>query len=82
MGRRCPWRLRKHRAPDTLWFSMVAHEHFDDDVTSLPSRPFTRAEYERLTELGFFENERIELLNGRLVPMNPRGAPHANLIGS
>jgi Uma2 family endonuclease len=41
-------------------------------------RPLARAEYDRLVDLGFFEDERVELLRGALVRMSPQGAPHAN----
>ena len=41
-------------------------------------RPLSRAEYDRLVELDFFEDERVELLRGALVKMSPQGAPHAN----
>ena len=43
-------------------------------------RPLRRAEYDRLIELGAFENEHIELLEGMLVPMSPQGHPHAAAI--
>ena len=41
-------------------------------------RPLRRAEYEELVDLGFFEDEKIELLRGFLVTMSPQKAPHAN----
>ena len=42
------------------------------------SRRFTRAEYDRLVEQGFFdEDERIELLDGLLVCREPQGSRHA-----
>jgi len=40
-------------------------------------RPLKRREYERLVELGVFEDERIELLRGVLVEMSPQGEPHS-----
>lgn len=43
-------------------------------------RPLRRSEYERLVEAGAFENERVELLYGKLVWMSPRGSPHAAVI--
>ncbi len=43
-------------------------------------RPLRRREYERLVELGVFDDERIELLRGVLVTMSPQGAPHADAI--
>ena len=42
-------------------------------------RPLKRREYDRLVELGVFENERIELLRGQLVTMSPQGEPHASI---
>src|SRR5262249_19802575 len=43
-------------------------------------RPLRREEYEKLTELGAFEDERIELLDGVMVPMTPIGAPHSAAV--
>jgi Uma2 family endonuclease len=43
-------------------------------------RPLRRAEYDRLVELGCFEDERIELLEGLLVAMSPPAAPHSFAI--
>lgn len=43
-------------------------------------RPLRRVEYDKLVDLGVFEDERIELLRGVLVPMSPIGAPHSATI--
>lgn len=44
-------------------------------------RPIRRVEYDRLVELGVFdEDERIELLRGVLVKMSPQGSPHAWVV--
>jgi Uma2 family endonuclease len=41
------------------------------------------AEFERLTELGFFmEDDRIELIGGELVPMSPKGNRHELVCGA
>jgi len=40
-------------------------------------RPLRRVEYDQLVALGAFQDERIELLEGELVPMSPIGAPHS-----
>lgn len=47
----------------------------------LPRLAWTLAEFERLSELGFFggidrERERLELVDGELLPMNAKGARH------
>jgi Uma2 family endonuclease len=39
-------------------------------------RPLRRKEYHQLAELGAFEDEKIELLYGVLVPMSPVGGRH------
>jgi len=43
-------------------------------------RPLRRREYDRLVQLGYFEDEKIELLNGMLVAMSPTGAGHAYAV--
>jgi Uma2 family endonuclease len=43
-------------------------------------RPLRRVEYDKLIELGAFQNERIELLEGVLVPMSPIGPPHSSAV--
>ncbi len=50
------------------------------DISPLGVRPITREEYNRLIELGWFEDERVELLRGMLVTMSPHGPPHAEVI--
>jgi Uma2 family endonuclease len=39
-------------------------------------RPLRRAEYDRLGQLGFFEDEKVELLDGVIVKMSPIGSLH------
>jgi Uma2 family endonuclease len=43
-------------------------------------RPLKRSEYDRLVELGCFDDEKIELLNGMLVPVSPQGAEHSHAV--
>ena len=43
-------------------------------------RRWTRAEYDRLVELGVFDGERLELIDGFLVVREPQGARHAAAI--
>lgn len=49
-------------------------------ATARGFRPLRRAEYDRLVELGAFDHEKIELLEGVLVAMSPQGARHAVFI--
>jgi Uma2 family endonuclease len=41
-----------------------------------PVRPLKRVEYERLAAEGFFEDEKVELLFGQVVPMTPVDPAH------
>jgi Uma2 family endonuclease len=41
-----------------------------------PIRPLKRVEYERLAAEGFFEDEKVELLFGQVVPMTPVDPAH------
>ncbi|HYX16183.1 MAG TPA: Uma2 family endonuclease [Nostoc sp.] len=42
------------------------------------AKRFTIAEYHRLAELGFFEeNERVELIKGEIIQMAAKGTPHS-----
>jgi Uma2 family endonuclease len=43
-------------------------------------RPLSRAEYDRMVELGMFANEHIELLHGVLVKMSPIGWLHHEVV--
>jgi|ERR1041385_1276153 Uma2 family endonuclease len=51
-------------------------------VFALPEnyRPLRRVEYDKLVALGVFGDERIELLDGVLVPMSPIGTRHASAV--
>jgi Uma2 family endonuclease len=41
------------------------------------TRRFTRAEYYRMAEMGFFEDQRVELIDGEILFMSPQNNPHA-----
>ncbi len=43
-------------------------------------RPLRREEYDRMVEVGLFEDERIELLRGMLVTMTPPGSEHSEAV--
>ncbi len=43
-------------------------------------RRFSRAEYDRLVEQGWFTDERLELIEGLLVTVSPQGTSHADVI--
>jgi Uma2 family endonuclease len=43
-------------------------------------RPITRAEYDAMGQAGLFDDERVELIDGVIVRMAPRGSPHDTII--
>jgi len=43
-------------------------------------RPWTRAEYYQLAEAGYFEGQRVELIEGEIRQMSPQSQPHAACI--
>jgi Uma2 family endonuclease len=46
----------------------------------VPDRPITVEEFDQMVELGIIKpDERIELVEGHLVPLEPMNAPHASL---
>lgn len=48
-------------------------------IPNLPPRPrfWTRAEFMRLADMGFFRNQRAELIEGEIMVMSPQNWPHA-----
>src|SRR5438067_914369 len=73
-GKRCinPTTLTGREAADTI-LAMASYE--------TRTRRFTRAEYERLIELGVFQpEEKIELIGGELMVAEPKGAPHYTAV--
>jgi Uma2 family endonuclease len=49
-------------------------------VANASPRLLTRAEYDRMAELGFFANERVELIHGTVVRMAPIGTGHCDVV--
>ena len=45
-----------------------------------PIRRLKRSEYERLAELGAFDNEKVELLDGIIFEMSPQGLEHSDIV--
>src|SRR3990172_6380585 len=48
----------------------------------LTLRRWTRAEYDRLVDLGVLHGEPLELIGGQLVVAEPQGSHHATAIGA
>lgn len=43
-------------------------------------RPISRREYEKMVEMGLFDDERVELIDGVVLCMSPESAPHGGTI--
>ena len=54
--------------------AVLPHNRLTDDEPT--EREWTREEYYRLAEEGFFEGQRVQLLKGRIYQMPPQGLPH------
>jgi Uma2 family endonuclease len=48
----------------------------------LTLRRWTRAEYDRLIDLGVFEDDNIELIGGQLIVAEPKGAYHSAAVST
>ena len=57
----------------------ACYDHSMPDAL-LRSQPLSRAEYDRMVERGDFDDERIELLRGDLVPKDPQSPWHADVV--
>jgi Uma2 family endonuclease len=44
------------------------------------ARPISRVEYDKMVQIGLFEDEHVELLEGVVVRMSPQGAKHAAVV--
>ena len=64
-------------AVDTLP-GMVALQ--TDPLEGIPRRTLKLVEYEQLVALGAFEDERVELVFGEILPMSPQGTAHGWLV--
>lgn len=52
----------------------------DELISPEKPRRITRAEYDRMVEVGLFEGERVELLHGVIIAMSPIEPSHASPI--
>lgn len=68
------------RRTRTVVPTMASMTAANDALALEPTRPLMRREYGRLVDAGVFDDENIELIEGRLVVMSPEGAPHVAVI--
>jgi Uma2 family endonuclease len=41
---------------------------------------WTKAQYYAMAELGFFESQRVELIEGEIIEMSPMSSQHAGVV--
>ncbi|OKH28011.1 Uma2 family endonuclease [Chroogloeocystis siderophila] len=46
-------------------------------MSTITAKRFTREEYHRLAELGFFQDNRVELIRGEIFQMSAKGTSHS-----
>jgi hypothetical protein len=51
------------------------------ETVGVQRRKFSKAEYYRMAELGFFNGQRVELIDGEVILMSPQEAGHATAVG-
>ncbi len=58
--------------------------HLEAEAAPTGPRPRTwdRDEFARMAEIGLFEGQRAELIEGEIVVDSPQGAPHSSRLGS
>ncbi|MFA0742079.1 MAG: hypothetical protein DFNUSKGM_002199, partial [Candidatus Fervidibacter sacchari] len=61
---------------------MVAAEEKAISLTlGVQRRKFSKDEYYRMAEMGFFNGQRVELIDGEVILMSPQEASHATAVG-
>ncbi|MFN0121969.1 MAG: Uma2 family endonuclease [Blastocatellia bacterium] len=63
----------------TLDPEIVVEETVQAEVWPRPHR-WTREEYYKMAEAGFFEGKRVELIFGEVIEMSPMGRPHVMAV--
>lgn len=59
----------------------IQERHIFLKFTGIKTHPFSVREYDRMTEIGLFDkNEKIELLNWKLIEINSKGRKHTSAI--
>ncbi len=59
---------------------MVMVEEKVKTIPSVQRRKFSKAEYYKMAEMGFFEGQRVELIDGEVILMSPQEAGHATAV--
>ncbi|MFN3422762.1 MAG: Uma2 family endonuclease [Armatimonadota bacterium] len=60
---------------------MVTAEQRSLTISAVQRRKFSKAEYYKMAEMGFFDGQRVELIDGEVILMSPQEAGHATAVG-
>ncbi|MFN4180742.1 MAG: Uma2 family endonuclease [Armatimonadota bacterium] len=60
---------------------MVTVEQKVLTIPAVQRRKFSKAEYYKMAEMGFFDGQRVELIDGEVILMSPQEAGHATAVG-
>ena len=60
---------------------MVTIEEKVKTIPAVQRRKFTKAEYYKMAEMGFFNGQRVELIDGEVILTSPQEAGHATAVG-
>ena len=59
---------------------VTAEKRVQVAVSGVQRRKFSKAEYYRMAEMGFFNGQRVELIDGEVILMSPQEAGHATAV--
>ncbi len=59
---------------------MVTAEQKVLTIPAVQRRKFSKAEYYKMAEMGFFDGQRVELIDGEVILMSPQEAGHATAV--
>ncbi|MFN4180741.1 MAG: Uma2 family endonuclease, partial [Armatimonadota bacterium] len=59
---------------------MVTTEQMALTISTVQRRKFSKAEYYKMAEMGFFDGQRVELIDGEVILMSPQEAGHATAV--
>ena len=68
-------------AETTVCNPVIFETAVEEKITDEPQRiKWTKDEYYRMAELGFFQGKKVELIEGEIIEMTPMKSPHATSV--
>ena len=59
---------------------VTAEKRVHAEISGIQRRKFSKDEYYRMAEMGFFNGQRVELIDGEVILMSPQEAGHATAV--